>query len=81
MTTSVLMINPKSTLFVNTTSKQRMYVLALKLAGILENLVSYAVYFKNLSKIEHRKSPKKRCLPATNESTDNDSYVITIHEA
>ena len=31
--------------------------------------------FKNPSKIKPRKSPKKRCLPATNESTSNDSYL------
>ena len=30
--------------------------------------------FKNPSKIRPRKSPKKRCLPATNEFTDNDYY-------
>ena len=31
--------------------------------------------FKNPSKIKYRKSPKKRCLPATNESSSNDSYL------
>ena len=31
--------------------------------------------FKNPSKIKPRKLPKKRCLPATNESTSNDSYL------
>ena len=31
--------------------------------------------FKNASKIKPRKSPKKRCLPATNESTSNDSCL------
>ena len=31
--------------------------------------------FKNPSKIKPRKSPKKRCLPAPNESTSNDSYL------
>ena len=31
--------------------------------------------FKNPSKIKPRKSPKKRCLPAPNESTSNDSYA------
>ena len=31
--------------------------------------------FKNPGKINPRKSPKKRCLPATNESTSNDSYL------
>ena len=31
--------------------------------------------FKNPSKIKPTKSPKKRCLPATNESTSNDSYL------
>ena len=30
--------------------------------------------FKNTNKIKPRKSPRKRCLPATNETTDNDSY-------
>ena len=37
----------------------------------------YLVYLtsKNASKIKPRKSPKKRCLPATNESTSNDSYL------
>ena len=28
-----------------------------------------------ISKIKPRKSPKKRCLPATNESTSTDSYL------
>ena len=28
-----------------------------------------------ISKIKPRKSPKKRCLPATNESTSNDSNL------
>ena len=31
--------------------------------------------FKNASKIKPRKSSKKRCLPATNESTDTDFYL------
>ena len=31
--------------------------------------------FKNLSKIKPRKSPKKRWLPAPNESTSNDFYL------
>ena len=31
--------------------------------------------FKSPSKIKPRKSPIKRCLPATNESTSNDSYL------
>ena len=30
---------------------------------------------KNPSKIKPRKSPKKRCSPATNESTDSDFYL------
>ena len=31
--------------------------------------------FKNPRKIKPRKSPKKRCLPAPNESTSSDSYL------
>ena len=31
--------------------------------------------FKNPSKIKPRKTPKKRCLPAPNESTSNDFYL------
>ena len=31
--------------------------------------------FKHPSKIKPRKLPKKRCLPTTNESTDNDSNL------
>ena len=31
--------------------------------------------FKNPSKIKPRKSPKKRCLPATNKSTSYNSYI------
>ena len=49
------------------TTKQRRYVLAFELIG---NLKPGAI-----SKIKPRKSPKKRCLPATNESTSNDSYL------
>ena len=45
-----------------------------------EVLVSLRIGRKTLkpgaiSKIKPRKSPKKRCLPATNESTSTDSYL------
>ena len=45
-----------------------------------EILVSLRIGRKTLkpgaiSKIKPRKSPKKRCLPSTNESTSNDSYL------
>ena len=39
--------------------------------GVISNIFN----FKNPSKIKYRKSPKKRCLPATNESSSNDSYL------
>ena len=37
--------------------------------------MSYLVYFGRPSKIDPSKSHKERYLPATNEPTDNDSYL------
>ena len=37
--------------------------------------ISLLKFLRDNSKIKPRKSPKKRCLPATNVSTDNNSYL------
>ena len=44
--------------------------------GVIPSILN----FKNPSKMKPRKSPKKRCLPATNKSTSNDSYLEEVLE-
>ena len=73
---SVPMMNPKSILFVYTTSKQTIYVrLEIGWKTLKPGVIPSIFNLKNPSKIKPRKSPKKRYLPVTNESTDNDSYL------
>ena len=59
-----------------TTSKQTIYVrLEIGWKTLKPGVIPSIFNLKNPSKIKPRKSPKKRCLPVTNESTDNDSYL------
>ena len=70
-------MNPKSILFVKNHFQAGTIRVSLGMGqktlklGVIPSIFNY----KNPSKIKPRQSLKKRCLPATNESTDNDSYL------
>ena len=77
MTTYVPIMNLKSTFFVNTTSKQAIDVFSFGIDGqaLKPDVILSTFNFKNPSKIKPRKSPKKRCLPASSGSIDKDSFL------
>ena len=67
-------MNPKSILFVFK-ADEICVSLGIGRKTLKPGAIPSILNFKNPSKIKPMKSPKKRFLPVTNESTSNDSYL------